>query len=125
MAGKFKLMDWSSVTGWVGQGGAYLGTKRAPPKEEQLPQIAQRLKEYGIQALLIIGGFEVFIVGDMSVRCAHRCRSNIAVSPLKGLSNGTYIFQCEERVRGISYSNCHDSGNHQQQCSRDRVFLRL
>ncbi|XP_066585048.1 ATP-dependent 6-phosphofructokinase isoform X2 [Prorops nasuta] len=58
MAGKLKLMDWSSVTGWVAQGGAYLGTKRAPPKEDQLPQIAQKLKEFGIQALLIIGGFE-------------------------------------------------------------------
>ncbi|KAG8042523.1 hypothetical protein G9C98_005157 [Cotesia typhae] len=57
-AGKVKLMDWASVTGWVAQGGAYLGTKRAPPKEDQLPQIAARLKELGIQALLIIGGFE-------------------------------------------------------------------
>ncbi|XP_014208467.1 ATP-dependent 6-phosphofructokinase isoform X3 [Copidosoma floridanum] len=56
--GKLKQMDWPSVTGWVAQGGAYLGTKRAPPKDEQLPMIAQKLKEFGIQALLIIGGFE-------------------------------------------------------------------
>ncbi|XP_076228725.1 ATP-dependent 6-phosphofructokinase isoform X2 [Nomia melanderi] len=63
MAGKFKPMDWPSVTGWVAQGGAYLGTKRAPPTEEQLPQIAQKLKEYGIQALLIIGGFEGYQTG--------------------------------------------------------------
>ncbi|XP_043521112.1 ATP-dependent 6-phosphofructokinase isoform X1 [Frieseomelitta varia] len=63
MAGKFKLMDWPSVTGWVAQGGAYLGTKRAPPTDEQLPQIAQKLKEYGIQALLIIGGFEGYQTG--------------------------------------------------------------
>lgn len=63
IAGKFKLMDWASVTGWVAQGGAYLGTKRAPPTEEQLPQIAQKLKEYGIQALLIIGGFEGYQTG--------------------------------------------------------------
>lgn len=63
MGGKFKLMDWPSVTGWVAQGGAYLGTKRAPPKEEQLPQIAAKLKEYGIQALLIIGGFEGYQTG--------------------------------------------------------------
>ncbi|XP_017764764.1 PREDICTED: ATP-dependent 6-phosphofructokinase isoform X2 [Eufriesea mexicana] len=63
MAGKFKLMDWPSVTGWVAQGGAYLGTKRTPPKEDQLPQIAQKLKEYGIQALLIIGGFEGYQTG--------------------------------------------------------------
>jgi len=52
-------MDWPSVTGWVSEGGAKLGTKRAPPTEDQLSQIAQRLKEFGIQALLIIGGFEV------------------------------------------------------------------
>lgn len=57
--GKLKLMDWPSVTGWVAQGGAYLGTKRAPPKDDQLGNIAQKLKEFGIQALLIIGGFEV------------------------------------------------------------------
>ncbi|XP_048508113.1 ATP-dependent 6-phosphofructokinase isoform X4 [Athalia rosae] len=63
MAGKLKLMEWPSVTGWVAQGGAYLGTKRAPPKEDQLPQIAQRLKEFGIQALLIIGGFEGYQTG--------------------------------------------------------------
>ncbi|KAI4503763.1 hypothetical protein M0802_001166 [Mischocyttarus mexicanus] len=65
MSGKFKLMDWPSVTGWVAQGGAYLGTKRAPPKEEQLPSIAQKLKEFGIQALLIIGGFEGYQTGLM------------------------------------------------------------
>lgn len=59
MAGRLKLMDWPSVTGWVAEGGAKLGTKRAPPQEDQLPQIAQKLKEFGIQALLIIGGFEV------------------------------------------------------------------
>ncbi|XP_008216749.1 ATP-dependent 6-phosphofructokinase isoform X1 [Nasonia vitripennis] len=61
--GKLKLMDWPSVTGWVAQGGAYLGTKRAPPKDDQLPLIAQKLKEFGIQALLIIGGFEGFQTG--------------------------------------------------------------
>lgn len=59
IAGKLKLMDWASVTGWVAQGGAYLGTKRAPPKDDQLPLIAKKLKEFNIQALLIIGGFEV------------------------------------------------------------------
>ncbi|XP_035729273.1 ATP-dependent 6-phosphofructokinase-like isoform X2 [Vespa mandarinia] len=63
ISGKFKLMDWPSVTGWVAQGGAYLGTKRTPPRDDQLPQIAQKLKEFGIQALLIIGGFEGYQTG--------------------------------------------------------------
>lgn len=51
-------MGWSDVTGWVGQGGAMLGTKRTLPGA-RMPQIAARLKEYKIQGLLIIGGFEV------------------------------------------------------------------
>lgn len=51
-------MKWADVTGWVGQGGAFLGTKRTLPND-RMPQIAARLKEYNIQALLIIGGFEV------------------------------------------------------------------
>ncbi|XP_011171288.1 ATP-dependent 6-phosphofructokinase isoform X1 [Solenopsis invicta] len=63
IAGRLKLMDWPSVTGWVSEGGAKLGTKRAPPTEDQLPQIAQKLKEFEIQALLIIGGFEGFQTG--------------------------------------------------------------
>ncbi|XP_070151819.1 ATP-dependent 6-phosphofructokinase isoform X2 [Polyergus mexicanus] len=63
MAGRLKLMDWPSVTGWVAEGGAKLGTKRTPPQEDQLPIIAQKLKEFGIQALLIIGGFEGYQTG--------------------------------------------------------------
>ena len=54
-------MDWSDVTGWVGLGGAMLGTKRTLPGKK-LPEIAQRLKEYKIQGLVIIGGFEVILL---------------------------------------------------------------
>lgn len=49
----------SDVTGWVGQGGAFLGTKRTLP-EGKFEKIAQRLKEFKIQGLLIIGGFEAY-----------------------------------------------------------------
>lgn len=49
---------WSDVTGWVGNGGAFLGTKRTLPGS-RLGLISNRLHEFGIQALLIIGGFEV------------------------------------------------------------------
>lgn len=55
-------MKWSDVTGWVGQGGAMLGTKRTLPNQ-RMPQIAARLKEFKIQALLIIGGFEAYQAG--------------------------------------------------------------
>jgi hypothetical protein len=51
-------MTWSEVSGWVGQGGAFLGTKRTLP-EKHLSQVAAKLREFGIQGLLVIGGFEV------------------------------------------------------------------
>ncbi|XP_066151251.1 ATP-dependent 6-phosphofructokinase isoform X7 [Euwallacea fornicatus] len=59
IAGNIKHMSWSDVTGWVGVGGAYLGTKRTLPGH-RMGLIASRLEEYRIQALLIIGGFEGF-----------------------------------------------------------------
>ncbi|XP_046673393.1 ATP-dependent 6-phosphofructokinase isoform X3 [Homalodisca vitripennis] len=62
IAGNVQVMKWSDVTGWVGQGGAMLGTKRTLPGQ-RVPQIAARLKEFKIQALLIIGGFEAYQAG--------------------------------------------------------------
>ncbi|XP_075210632.1 ATP-dependent 6-phosphofructokinase isoform X3 [Lycorma delicatula] len=59
VAGYIQELHWPDVTGWVGQGGANLGTKRTLPNE-RLPMIAQRLGEYKINGLLIIGGFEAY-----------------------------------------------------------------
>lgn len=42
----------------MAHGGAYLGTKRTLPGN-RMGLIASRLHEFGIQALLVIGGFEV------------------------------------------------------------------
>jgi 6-phosphofructokinase 1 len=52
-------LGWGDVTGWVGQGGAFLGTKRTLP-DDKYPEVAASLRKHKIQALLIIGGFEVF-----------------------------------------------------------------
>ncbi|CAH1119706.1 unnamed protein product [Phaedon cochleariae] len=59
IAGNIKNMSWSDVTGWVSVGGAYLGTKRTLPGN-RLGLIASRIQEFGIQAILIIGGFEAY-----------------------------------------------------------------
>jgi len=58
--GNVHEMKWSDVTGWVGQGGAFLGTKRTLPTPETMPLIAENLKKFGIQGLLVIGGFEAY-----------------------------------------------------------------
>merc|ERR1719259_1290741 len=57
--GNIRQMTWSEVSGWVGQGGAFLGTKRTLP-EKHLAQVAARFKEYRLHSLLIVGGFEAY-----------------------------------------------------------------
>jgi 6-phosphofructokinase 1 len=59
VSGHITKMDWSDVSGWVGQGGAFLGTKRTLP-EGKFKEVARRLKEFGIQGLLVVGGFEAY-----------------------------------------------------------------
>ncbi|XP_966779.1 ATP-dependent 6-phosphofructokinase isoform X3 [Tribolium castaneum] len=59
IAGNIKQMDWAEVAGWVGIGGANLGTKRTLPGN-RMGLVAARLAEFKIQGLLIIGGFEAF-----------------------------------------------------------------
>ncbi|KAI9560175.1 hypothetical protein GHT06_014186 [Daphnia sinensis] len=57
--GNVQPLGWSDVTGWVGQGGAFLGTKRTLP-EGKFPEVAASLRTHNIQALLLIGGFEAY-----------------------------------------------------------------
>lgn len=57
--GNVQPLGWSDVTGWVGQGGAFLGTKRTLP-EGKFPEVAASLRKHNIQALLLIGGFEAY-----------------------------------------------------------------
>lgn len=54
-------MKWSDVTGWVGEGGALLGTKRTLPRG-QYERIAEQLSAHNIHGLFIVGGFEVIIL---------------------------------------------------------------
>ncbi|GBP91023.1 ATP-dependent 6-phosphofructokinase [Eumeta japonica] len=62
ISGNIVKMDWSDVTGWVAQGGAFLGTKRTLPGDKK-GEMAARIKELNIQGLLIIGGFEAYQTG--------------------------------------------------------------
>jgi 6-phosphofructokinase 1 len=58
-AGKFKKLEWIEVSGWVMKGSAILRSKRTLP-EEKFKEIAANLKEFKIQGLLVVGGFEAF-----------------------------------------------------------------
>ncbi|XP_012160229.1 ATP-dependent 6-phosphofructokinase [Ceratitis capitata] len=59
IAGQLKPLAWSDVIGWCSQGGAFLGMNRITP-EGKYPEIARRLREFNIQGLVVIGGFEAY-----------------------------------------------------------------
>jgi 6-phosphofructokinase 1 len=59
IAGDIRPIGWTEVSGWVAQGGAFLGTRRTLPGND-IPKIVEKLKEFKIQALLVIGGFEAY-----------------------------------------------------------------
>ena len=58
--GLINPLTWSDVAGWVSQGGANLGTNRTLPSAETIPLIDLQLKKFGINGLLIVGGFEAY-----------------------------------------------------------------
>ncbi|KFM71331.1 6-phosphofructokinase, partial [Stegodyphus mimosarum] len=59
ISGNVQEMHWSEVAGWVGQGGAFLGTKRTLP-DPIMDKVVEKIKHYKIQGLLVAGGFEAF-----------------------------------------------------------------
>ncbi|MFW2333570.1 6-phosphofructokinase [Ilumatobacter sp.] len=50
-------MDWMSVSGWVGRGGAELGTSRSVATPEMLAEVAQQIEAHRIDGILMIGGW--------------------------------------------------------------------
>lgn len=58
--GDLKELDWKSVYGWTGLGGSLLGSQRVDAKKVGYSKIAESIKNFKIQGLLIIGGFEAY-----------------------------------------------------------------
>ncbi len=59
--GDIKELDWNSVYGWTGLGGSLLGSQRIDAKKVGYNKIAESIRNFNIQGLLIIGGFEAYI----------------------------------------------------------------
>ncbi|KAK0404679.1 hypothetical protein QR680_017568 [Steinernema hermaphroditum] len=57
--GEVKKMEWGDVNNWVMHGGSFLGTQKQLP-EKNMAKIAERLEEFQIHALLLVGGFEAY-----------------------------------------------------------------
>lgn len=55
-------LKWSDVYGLMLEGGAFLGSKRMVPPDELYCLAAQNLAKFNIEALIVIGGFEVCMI---------------------------------------------------------------
>ncbi len=55
--GDLHELDWMSVSGWVSQPGAELGTTRFVPSAKQMPAVARVIKQNEIDGVLMIGGW--------------------------------------------------------------------
>ena len=58
--GHIEELTWGDVDGWVGTGGAELGTSRAEPTIEEYYAISRALENHQIEALLVIGGYRAY-----------------------------------------------------------------
>ena len=59
--GEIHDMDWMSVSGWVSDGGADIGTNRyVPTKPESIAQTAKQVAAHRLDALLVAGGWTAY-----------------------------------------------------------------
>ncbi|MEI6668032.1 MAG: 6-phosphofructokinase [Acidobacteriota bacterium] len=59
-AGEIREMNWMSVNGWAGMGGAELGTSRDVPTGSDLYAIARAIETHGLEGLLVVGGWAAY-----------------------------------------------------------------
>lgn len=52
--------DWLQVDDWASKGGSEIGTNRGLPSSVGVKQVADLIKQYEIDGLFIVGGFEAF-----------------------------------------------------------------
>ena len=57
LAGPVEALSWASVHGWVGRGGAELGTSRRVPEGAEWGAVAHTIAANRVEGLLVIGGF--------------------------------------------------------------------
>uniref|UniRef100_A0A3B4DHT5 ATP-dependent 6-phosphofructokinase n=1 Tax=Pygocentrus nattereri TaxID=42514 RepID=A0A3B4DHT5_PYGNA len=75
--GQIREIKWGDVGGWTGQGGSLLGTKRTLPAKH-VDKIAEQMRKYNINALLVVGGFEAYL-GIMELLAARGTYEELCV----------------------------------------------
>lgn len=65
--GTVSELSWDDVEGWVGDGGAALGTRREVPTVEQLYALGRSVESHHIDGLLVIGGYNAYLAANLLV----------------------------------------------------------
>ncbi len=58
--GRVSELAWGDVDGWVGAGGAELGTRRSMPSVEQYYALSRAIEDHDIDAVLVVGGHRAY-----------------------------------------------------------------
>ncbi|MFK5634729.1 MULTISPECIES: 6-phosphofructokinase [unclassified Ornithinimicrobium] len=58
--GRLRELGWAEVDGWVGQGGAVLGTSRRLPDEATVAAVADSVRAHRLDALVLVGGLDAY-----------------------------------------------------------------
>lgn len=58
--GNVREFEWEDVEGWTSEGGANLGLRRSVPSIEHLYPISRSLEAHGIDALMVVGGWNAY-----------------------------------------------------------------
>ena len=66
--GDIRPLNWGDAEGWVGDGGAELGTRREVPRIEHLYAIGRAIEKHELAALLIVGGYDAYEAASLLVR---------------------------------------------------------
>lgn len=67
-------LDWMSVSGWVSHGGAELGTSRRALSHDDVPAVARRFEQLGVEGVLMVGGH----TGYAAAHLLHSARSSFS-----------------------------------------------
>jgi 6-phosphofructokinase 1 len=70
--GAVRELAWGDVSGWTSEGGARLGISRTVPTVEDLYRVGRGLEQHGVDALLVIGGWDAFEAVSTMVAERHR-----------------------------------------------------
>jgi len=58
---QIKSLNWMSVNGWSSVGSSLLGCQKALPSKVGLAKLAEKIRQYNLHGLLVIGGYEAYL----------------------------------------------------------------